>query len=298
MIHVDNAIIMAAGMSTRLAPLSYEKPKALLNIKGEILIERQIRQLNDAGIYDITIVVGYLKEQFEYLREKYGVELIENPVYRERNNHSSLYVVKEKLKNTYVSCADLYFVHNPYHRIVEHPYYAAVYKKGITDEWCINTDNTGKIISVEIGGEDAWVMQGEAFFDRTFSEKMVPLLEQAFNNSQDAGTYWEDLYVANIEEMVLYKKSTTPEDVVEFDSFEELRKLIPEYYNSSGCKILEEIASELKCCEKDIKQLEPIINRNEVEGIRFLYLKNHYSYDYTTKKIKKDEGDTNYATGK
>lgn len=42
---VKNAIIMAAGMSTRFAPLSYEKPKTLLRVKGEILIEREIRQL-------------------------------------------------------------------------------------------------------------------------------------------------------------------------------------------------------------------------------------------------------------
>ena len=68
-----NAIIMAAGTSSRFAPLSYEKPKGLLEVKGEILIERQIRQLHDAGITDITIVVGYKSSQFHYLMEKFGV---------------------------------------------------------------------------------------------------------------------------------------------------------------------------------------------------------------------------------
>ena len=53
---VDNAVIMAAGMSTRLAPLSYETPKALLNVHGEVLIERQIRQLREAGIEEILDV--------------------------------------------------------------------------------------------------------------------------------------------------------------------------------------------------------------------------------------------------
>jgi len=42
---VNNAIIMAAGTSSRFAPLSYEKPKSLIEVKGEVLIERQIRQL-------------------------------------------------------------------------------------------------------------------------------------------------------------------------------------------------------------------------------------------------------------
>ena len=61
---VDNAIIMAAGMANRFAPLSYICPKPLLNVKGEILIERQIQQLKNAGIYDIIVVVGYMKENF------------------------------------------------------------------------------------------------------------------------------------------------------------------------------------------------------------------------------------------
>lgn len=72
---VKNAIIMAAGMSTRFAPLSYEKPKALLQVKGEILIEREIRQLQEAGINDITVVVGYMKEKLYYLADKFHVKI-------------------------------------------------------------------------------------------------------------------------------------------------------------------------------------------------------------------------------
>ena len=68
---VDNAVIMAAGLSSRFAPLSYERPKALITVKGEVLIERQIRQLREAGIREIILVAGYKKEQFCYLREKY-----------------------------------------------------------------------------------------------------------------------------------------------------------------------------------------------------------------------------------
>ena len=70
---VQNAIIMAAGMSTRFAPFSYERPKGAFEVKGEVLVERQIRQLQEAGITDITLVVGYLKEAFFYLEDKYGV---------------------------------------------------------------------------------------------------------------------------------------------------------------------------------------------------------------------------------
>ena len=95
---VDNAIIMAAGTSSRFAPLSFERPKALIEVRGEILIERQIRQLREAGIEEIVIITGYMAEQFEYLKEKYKVILIHNPDYLIRNNNSSIYAARNYLK--------------------------------------------------------------------------------------------------------------------------------------------------------------------------------------------------------
>ena len=91
---VKNAIIMAAGMSSRFVPLSYEKPKGLLVVKGEVLIERQIEQLKEAGIDEIVIVVGYKKESFFYLEDKYGVKIIINPEYNIKNNIETLYVAR------------------------------------------------------------------------------------------------------------------------------------------------------------------------------------------------------------
>ena len=88
---VDNAIIMAAGTSSRFAPLSYERPKALIQVKGEVLIERQIRQLQEAGIRDIYVVTGYKGELFSYLEEKFGVHIVHNPDYLTRNNNGSIY---------------------------------------------------------------------------------------------------------------------------------------------------------------------------------------------------------------
>lgn len=72
---MKNAIILAAGKSDRFAPFTYEKPKDLFRVKGEILIERQIEQLKESGIEDIYIVIGYMKEKFFYLEQKYGVHL-------------------------------------------------------------------------------------------------------------------------------------------------------------------------------------------------------------------------------
>ena len=134
---VDNAIIMAAGTASRFAPLSYEKPKALIEVRGEVLIERQIRQLREAGIEEVVVVTGYEAEQFEYLKDKYGVVLINNPYYLTRNNNSSIYAAREYIKNSYICSSDNYFMDNPFKSEVDESYYAAVYIEGETGEWCI-----------------------------------------------------------------------------------------------------------------------------------------------------------------
>ena len=138
---VDNAIILAAGTASRFAPLSYEKPKALIEVRKEILIERQIRQLREAGIKDIIIVTGYKAEQFEYLKDKYNVILIHNPYYLTRNNNSSIYVVKDYIQNSYICSSDNYFFSNPFESEVNESYYSAVYIEGETEEWCISEEN-------------------------------------------------------------------------------------------------------------------------------------------------------------
>ena len=140
---VDNAIIMAAGTSSRFAPLSYEKPKALTEVKGEVLIERQIRQILDAGIKDVIIVTGYKKEQLEYLKQKFGVKLAENKEYLTRNNNSTINAVKDLLNNSYVCSSDNYFAEDPFEPVVDDSYYAAVWSDGPTQEWCLTEDAEG-----------------------------------------------------------------------------------------------------------------------------------------------------------
>ena len=130
---VENAVIMAAGLSSRFAPISYEKPKALICVRGEILIERQIRQLQEAGIKEIIVVVGYKKEQFQYLEKKLGVKVIENKEYLVKNNSSSIYAAKDYLKNTYVCSADNYFSENPFEQEVDESYYSVLYAEGKTN---------------------------------------------------------------------------------------------------------------------------------------------------------------------
>ena len=155
---VDNAIILAAGTSSRFVPLSYEKPKALIKVKGEVLIERQIRQLKEAKIPQIVVVTGYRSEMLQYLEKELGVILLYNKEYETRNNHASIWTARNYLKNSYICSSDNYFAENPFEPEVEESYYSAVYAPGETSEWCISFDSKGWITDVNIGGSGQWYM--------------------------------------------------------------------------------------------------------------------------------------------
>ena len=255
---VDNAIILAAGMSTRFAPLSYEKPKGLLNVKGEVLIERQIKQLHAVGIKDITLVVGYMKEKMFYLEEKYGVEIIINEDYYKYNNTSSMILIENRLSNTYICSSDNYFVKNPFEKYVYKGYYSAVYEDGYTDEYCIVYDKKERIVDVQIGGKDSWVMLGHVYFDREFSNKFSSILKSEYNKQVVKEGLWEDLYIKFIKELDLSIRKYDKEIIREFDSLEELREFDKDYIKNTNSKILSNIANVLKCREDDIEQISPI----------------------------------------
>lgn len=163
-----NAIIMAAGTSSRFVPLSVERPKGLVEVKGEILIERQIRQLKEAGITDITLVVGYKAEMFAYLRDKYAVDIVYNEDFARYNNTSSLIRVIEKLGNTFICSSDNYFPENVFTRESVDSYYSALYAEGKTNEYCLITDAEGQITDVKVGGHDSWYMVGHVFLTMSF----------------------------------------------------------------------------------------------------------------------------------
>ena len=281
----DNAIIMAAGMATRFAPLSYEKPKALIEVKGEVLIERQIRQLIEAGVPQIIVAAGYKKELFGYLTDKYGVMLVENPDYRTRNNHSTLYHVRDYLKNSYICCSDNYYTENPFKDREDEAYYAAVYEEGQTDECCLYTDEKGYINHVQIGGSDAWVMHGHTFFTEGFSKQLIPYIEEAYHKEEDAGLYWEEIYMEHLSEMRMRRREYDVDVIQQFDCLEDLRKFDDTYLNHSGSWVMERICRELKCREKDIVGIKPVEGNDGAAGITFSVFNRRYAFDYARKYL-------------
>ncbi len=255
---VKNAIIMAAGLSSRFAPISYEKPKGLLTVHGEVLIERQIRQLIEAGIDDITVVVGYKKEYFFYLEDLLGVKVAINDDYATHNNTSSLMAVRSILGNTYICSSDVYFADNPFRRYEWKASYAVQYSEGPTDEWCVQIGGKGRIKSVSIGGSDSWYMIGHAYFDRSFAEQFVKVLEEEYDLPQTAPKLWEELYLDHIKEFEMVACKYEKGSIWEFDSIDELRLFDPLFLENVDSEAFDNIANVLGCEKSEICDIYPL----------------------------------------
>ena len=275
---VENAIIMAAGMSTRFVPLSYEKPKGVLRVRGEVLIERQIRQLQEAGITDITVVVGYMKEAFFYLEDKFGVKIRVNEQYAARNNNSTLYLVREQLGNTYICSSDDYFTENVFEPYVYEAYYAASYFPGETDEYCLKTARDGRISGVTIGGRDSWAMLGHVYFDRAFSKTFRTILEAEYDKLETAPKLWEDIYIDHIKELRMVMRPYEDGVVYEFDSLSDLTKFDHDFLDNVSSSILDNICKVFECKRQDVTGIAPI--KEGLTNLSFKFCVGGHAYVY------------------
>jgi CTP:phosphocholine cytidylyltransferase-like protein len=282
MYYVDNAVIMAAGTSSRFAPLSYERPKGLITVKGEVLIERQIRQLKESGINDITVVTGYKAEEFQYLKEKFGIKLANNPYYNTRNNNASIKVVEDILSNTYICSADNYFNQNPFEREVDSAYYAAVYSDGPTKEWCMETDSDGWIRKVTIGGENAWYMLGHTFWDEKFSAAFRTILDEVYDDPGTRDKLWENIYIEHLDQLQMKIRKYPADDIFEFDTLDELRLFDGSYIHNTRSHILKLLSSKLGVTQKEIVHVNCMKDEKSTEAIGFTFDVggHHYSYLY------------------
>ena len=283
---VDNAIIMAAGTASRFAPLSYEYPKALIQVKGEVLIERQIRQLQEAGVPQIVVVVGYMKEHFAYLAEKFGVIIVDNDSYLTRNNNGSIYAAREYIRNSYICSSDNYFNENPFESEVDEAYYAAVYAEGQTAEWCMQEDSQGFIDQVTIGGEAAWFMLGHVFWSEEFSRRFLGLLDEIYELPETRDKLWEKIFMEHLDILKMKIRRYPESFIFEFDTLDELRTFDTSYIADTRSKILKRIAAQLGCTEAQITQVNAYKDKNNAAaGIRFLAEGKQYQYGYADMTI-------------
>lgn len=279
---------MAAGTSSRFVPLSAETPKGLLEVKGEILIERQIYQLQKAGITDITIVVGYKAEMFSYLRDKFGIDIVLNEDFNRYNNTSSVIRILDRLGDTYLCSSDNYFPENVFIEEPTQSYYSALYSVGVTGEYCIKTDADNNIVKVTVGGKDSWYMVGHVYFSKEFSDSFKKLLFEEYTKDEVKQGYWEDVYINNISRLPkMAMRKYREQEIKEFDTIDELRDFDNSYIDNTRSSVLKEIARRMKCSEKDLSEFKKLSHNGDFLFFSFLKSGEKFSYNEQENSIAK-----------
>ena len=276
---VNNAVILAAGASTRFIPLSLEQPKGLYEVRNEKLIERQICQLKQAGINDITLVLGYKKEMFYYLKDKYQVKFIINDSFNIKNNIESLRLAQSIISNTYICVSDDYFMENPFNQFEYRCFFSGSSTSEKTDEMYAITDSNNRITRLEKGLDGGRILLGHCFFDKQFSQKFFEIVNFVTNNGKYDKAFWEWLvkdYLNSFDN--IYFKEFSPNTIFEFDYFDDLRKFDTNYLGYSHSDIMRNIKLIFRCDEEDIINFRNVskglTNKSfvfEINGIEYIY---------------------------
>lgn len=253
------AVILAAGAATRLAPLSFEKPKAMFEVRGEVLIERLIAQLRDAGIERIAVVVGHMKEWFFYLREKCDVEIIVNPAYASRGSHASLYAARDVLRDGgYVCSSDQYYAENPF-SAYEHGSTLHLDRKAArTNDMAVRWNAKGFVTSVRRDHGNEWCMRGPAYFDAAAARALIEAIAVDYDAPGMKDAYWDEVYAAH-QESFAFRVALLPEGMLhEFDFMSDLCAFDGDFLANVDSKILDNICATLHCEREDIVRVRPV----------------------------------------
>lgn len=219
------AILLAAGMGTRLRPLTLTTPKSLISVNGQPILERQIEFLKEKGINEIIVVTGYLREKFEYLKEKYDVKLIHNDKFDKYNNIYTMYLVREYLKDSYVIDADVYLNRNFIDENINVSTYFSGYKTDFKNEWILHYDENNKVKYIEVGDNEGYILSGVSYWSKSDGEKIVKELEKVVNGNKFYNLYWDDIVKDNIFNLNVYIKKIESNDSYEIDSLEDLKTI-------------------------------------------------------------------------
>ncbi len=217
----QNAIILAAGYGMRMVPINTEVPKGLLEIDGEPLIERMIKHLHEVGVSNIYIIVGYMKEHYEYLIDEYDIELVVCEEYAHKNNLHSIKLVMDKISNSYIIPCDIWCGANPFSRNELYSWYM------VTD--MIDRDSTVRVnrkmeLVTTPKGEGGNAMIGIAYIKEEQAVTLREKIGDMSKNSNYDGVFWEEALIEN-NRMAVFAKVVSGEKVIEINTYEQLRDL-------------------------------------------------------------------------
>ena len=207
----SRAIILAAGFGMRMVPINTEMPKGLLEVKGECLIERIIKQLHEVGIKEIYVVVGFMKERYEYLIDEYGVKLVVNKEYANKNNLYSLSLVKDKLENSYIVPCDIWCKENPFSNNELYSWYMVSNLLDSNSNVRINRKRELVLVNKKEKGNS---MIGISYLVKEDAEIVSNRLKELCNDSDYDDSFWEEA-LFDEDKMIVSSRLVSSNDFVE-----------------------------------------------------------------------------------
>lgn len=227
---VKRAIFLAAGFGSRMVPITLNTPKPLVLVHGRRIIETLLDAVLEAGIDDITIVRGYLGEQFDVLLHKYPqIKFIDNPIYNESNNISSAYLIKDMMEGAYVLESDLLLYNTELIRRYEYATNYCGIAVDVTDDWCFQTKK-GIITKVTVGGTHCHQMVGISYWNKEDGKKMATDIATVYQMPGGKEKYWDDVALKEcLDHHKVMVREVKSADITEIDTFKELKIIDPIY---------------------------------------------------------------------
>ncbi|MCL1836186.1 MAG: sugar phosphate nucleotidyltransferase [Treponema sp.] len=227
---VRRAVFVAAGFGSRLVPITLNTPKPLVRVKGVRIIDTLLDAVCAAGIEEIFIVRGYFGEQFDQLKYKYPrIQFLENPLYNESNNISSMMCARFLLQNAYVLESDLLLNKGS---LISKYQYASNYLGVPTersDDWCFETKG-GIITKVQVGGRNCHHMFGISYWNQADGAKLADHIKQVYEMPGGKERYWDLVPLEYfIRHYAVEVRECSFEDIIEVDTFNELKNLDDTY---------------------------------------------------------------------
>jgi CTP:phosphocholine cytidylyltransferase-like protein/thiamine kinase-like enzyme len=252
---VTNAVILAAGGSDISDKSTYNMPKGLFMKNGETLIERQIRQLKEVGIDDITVVLGYKQELYFFLVDKWGVNIEINPNIK-KNNIYSLYIARNYLGSTYILNCDNYFEANPFEPYQFHSFHATTYKEDAREEFVVRKNSSGRILSISSCAKDGECIYGHAYFDVDTSRKIVEYMDEEIDDFRISAMFWQEFISRHAYDIDMYAREYPSDFVFEFDKIQEIQNIDGLFLGNVAGWINQKICTVLECSQDDISDIE------------------------------------------